>query len=648
MFHELPWLPAPNQTDRDSLKLLDLSDPERALVRLRSLAEHRWNASELSSIGRKLRAILISAGPNWKDMAKNNGLAPVSLLSISSGTASYLAEPIAAAALMRGVVLECDIVEYQEPESWIAQNSDRLAIFRPDFVLLSLDRAALPLQSQVGDQADADAAVSSAMDRVNAICVRLRQQGAGSVIVANLARQAIDPQSSIESWLPGSASYLTAHFNRRLADASSKGSFTLFDVAGIADLVGQSAWQPGRYRYMAAMPFSPDCAPLYATRLANLIASLLGKSRRVLVLDLDNTLWSGVIGDDGVEGIVLGGDSLLGKLHIDIQRMALQYAERGIVLCVASKNSREIALEAFRMHPEMILREENIAIFEIHWNSKTESIRAMSNALNLGLESFVFLDDNPAERKQVRDALPGVAVPELPSDPAQWLSVFQAAAYFDQPSFSPEDLKRNEFYRSNAQRAALKDSVGEDVDFLKSLEMRMQVRPFDALGRKRIAQLVAKSNQFNLTTRRYSEAQLADMEAGPEWETLQIRLADVFGDNGMISVVICKKSPDMWVIDTWLMSCRVLGRKVEEAVLNILARRALFTGARELRGRYIPTSKNGIVKDHYKKLGFQLAKENNGETEWSLSLLGFNPSAVPMAIVEDQTAAPVADTEVSA
>jgi FkbH-like protein len=530
-------------------------------------------------------------------------------------------------------------VEYQEPEAWLAQNGQQLASAPPDAILVSLDGTALRLETAPGNATDADAAVQAAADRLVAVADRLAGLTGSPVLLENLANTAHEPQGSTDSWLPGSRRMMTTALNQRLAMLKPSHSYLLLDVAGMADLVGHQTWSAGRHGFTARMPFSPDCTLLYAWRFATLLASLMGKSRRVLVLDLDNTLWGGVIGDDGIEGIALGGDSAVGKAHTAIQKMARCYRDRGVLLCVASKNTRDIALDAFRRHPEMVLREDDITLFEINWENKAGNIRNMAQSLNLGLESFVLLDDNPAERKQVRDALPAVAVPELPADPTLWLPVFQAAGYFEQQSISEEDLKRAEYYRGNIQRTALQDSAGDENTFLESLQMVMTVAPFDAMGRKRIVQLIAKSNQFNLTTRRYSEAQIAEFEIDPGLETLQIRLSDIFGDNGMIAVVICRKQGQMWDIDTWLMSCRVLGRGVEQATLNILAERARSAGATELRGRFVPTLKNGIVKDHYQKLGFIKTDERKtGETEWAITLADYAPHEVPIYVKELQRA----------
>jgi FkbH-like protein len=631
MLHDLPWLSAPSQADRDGLRLAGLQDAD-ALTRLAALARLRWNSAELGAIGRKLRKLERDGGGDWAQTCRSAGLVPVSLLIISSNTMAPLLDALVATALTRGLLLTCHVVEYQEPEAWLLENQNELPAV--DLTLLALDQVSLRLEAGIGDAAGAAAVVEAAIARLSAVCESLAAKTGAPVIVQNIVAPADAPQASIDAWLPGSPRSLVMDFNRRLAALAREKAHILFDATGIADLMGRDAWDAGRYWYTARLNFSPLAVPLYAHRLVTLIAAQRGKSRRVLVLDLDNTVWGGVIGDDGIEGIVLGGTSALGSAHIALQKMALHYKARGIVLCIASKNTREIALDAFRRHPEMLLREDDVTLFEINWENKAASIRAMAATLNLGLEAFVFVDDNPAERKQVRDVLAEVAVPELPEDPSAWLPVIQAAAYFEQVGFSDEDLKRSDYYKGNAQRAAMQGAAGGEGEFLQSLQMVMTVTPFDGLGRKRIAQLIAKSNQFNLTTRRYSETQIEALERDAATRTLQVRLTDIFGDNGMISVVICRKGAEAWEVDTWLMSCRVLGRQVERAVLNIIAAEALAAGATKLRGDYIPTAKNGIVADHYAKLGFTKETEApHGQTGWVLELASFVPCPVPMQVV---------------
>jgi FkbH-like protein len=352
-----------------------------------------------------------------------------------------------------------------------------------------------------------------------------------------------------------------------------------------------------------------------------------------LVLDLDNTIWGGAIGDDGLEGIVLGQGNPLGEAFLEVQRMALALRERGIVLAVCSKNEEATARLPFREHPDMLLREEHIAAFEANWQDKCDNLETIARTLNLGLDSLVFLDDNPSERAAVRARLPMIAVPELPADPSYYPVVLSQAGYFEATSFVAEDRGRAGYYEANAKRNTLLRQVADVDDYLSSLQMVLSLEPFDAVGRARIAQLINKTNQFNLTTRRYTEDQVRAMESDASVYSLQARLKDSFGDSGMISVVICRREPALWTIDTWLMSCRVLGRKIEDAILNRLVLDAQEAGAEALIGTYLPTEKNRLVEHHYEKLGFTLVEEGeDGRTQWALRLQEFKPRHVPLTV----------------
>lgn len=287
----------------------------------------------------------------------------------------------------------------------------------------------------------------------------------------------------------------------------------------------------------------------------------------------------------------------------------------------------------FQKHSEMILREDDIAVFQANWTDKAANLKAIAEALNIGVDALVFLDDNPAERAQVRAELPMVAVPELPSSPALYPRMLLAAGYFDAITFGEDDRIRADAYQANVQRASLQAHTSDLSDYLQSLEMVATIQPFNDEGRARIAQLINKSNQFNLTTRRYTEQQVAAIELDPTKYHLQIHLADKFGNNGMISVVVADRAHGRWTIDTWLMSCRVLGRRVEEAVLANLVAAAKCEGAVEIIGRYIPTEKNRMVADHYRKLGFELIEETaGGESFWSLGVGDYVERDLPILI----------------
>ncbi len=304
---------------------------------------------------------------------------------------------------------------------------------------------------------------------------------------------------------------------------------------------------------------------------------------------------------------------------------------------MSSKNTDDVAREPFEKHPEMLLRLDHIAVFQANWNDKATNIQAIAEELSLGLDAMVFLDDNPVERGLVRKLLPQVAVPELPEEPAYYARTLAAGGYFEAVAFAREDLKRAAFYQDNAKRASLQKQVGGVDAYLASLDMTITFQPFDATGRARIVQLINKSNQYNLTTRRYTDPEVTAAENDPAVFTLQVRLADIFGDNGMISVVICRPGEaGVWDIDTWLMSCRVLGRKVEQMVLHEIEilEHARAAGIHKLTGAYRPTDRNRLVVDHYAKLGFtKVEEEESGLTRWELPVEGADPESVPMKVV---------------
>jgi FkbH-like protein len=397
--------------------------------------------------------------------------------------------------------------------------------------------------------------------------------------------------------------------------------------------VGLERWSEARHWHASKLTIAPDFIPLYADVVLRTVAAIYGKSRKCLVLDLDNTLWGGVIGDDGLAGIKLGQGSPTGEAFLAIQQLAKQLRSRGVILAVCSKNEEDAARSPFQSHPDMLLAESDIAVFQANWTDKASNLRAIAATLNIGIDALVFLDDNPAERMQVRRELPMVAVPELPEDPALYPQILAAAGYFETVSFSVEDKNRAEYYRSNAQRAEILNKTGDMQSYLRSLDMICEINPVDAMSRARSSQLINKSNQFNLTTRRYSEGEIEALETDVGAHLIQVRLTDKFGDNGIISVIIARNAEDGWAIDTWLMSCRVLGRRVEEAVLGHLATAARAAGAKTLSGAYIPSPKNRMVADHYQKLGFApTGAAEDGTTSWSLDLETYAAPELPMTV----------------
>ncbi|THK34264.1 HAD-IIIC family phosphatase [Ensifer sp. MPMI2T] len=546
-------------------------------------------------------------------------LTPMKLGVLANGTIDLVIPALVVGAARHGIMLECVTADYGLFAQEALDPSSRINAARCDAVLLALDYRSFPFVPAPGNAAAAAANIDEAVGFLNRIREGIADSGA-VCILQTLAPPAEALFGSMDRSLPGTSRHLIDGFNSRLAAGLEGTADVLLDVAAIAETVGLARWHSPSQWNLAKLPFADICVPLYADHVGRLLGAMRGKARRCLVLDLDNTLWGGVIGDDGLHGIMLAEGDAVGEAYRSVQRLALALRERGIVLAVSSKNTDEVARRVFREHPEMLIREEHITVFQANWDDKATNIKAIADALSLGLESLVFLDDNPVERALVRQILPQVAVPELPDDPALYARTLAAAGYFEATAFSDEDRRRIAYYEGNARRVALQERAGDIESYLASLEMEITFRPFDRTGRSRIAQLINKSNQFNLTTRRYTEAEVAAAESDPTCTTLQVRLADRFGDNGMISVVICRTLPEAtWEIDTWLMSCRVLGRNVEQMVLREILQQAREAGIRKLVGIYRPTDRNAMVRDHYAKLGFTpIAGEDDGSSRWML------------------------------
>ncbi len=621
----LGWLqPAPADF-RTALKALVAGAGPIQGGRLMQLANHALDLNGLEQLARTLAKVAPRLDPR--------PLSPVRLALLSDATAEHIAPAIRASALRHGVLAETYVPAYGQWTREALDPASGFAAFGADMALVAPDYRSLGLGSVQIDASAAQAAVQTALARVEGVLGGIARAGTSSVLLQTLAIPTDPWCGHLDGQLAGSIAAQITAFNAGLAKLAHDHAAVLFDAAGLANLVGTSRWfDPGQW-HRAKLPFALDLLPLYGDHVARLLGALRGKARKCLVLDLDNTLWGGVIGDDGLDGIKIGQGDAAGEAHLALQNYALALKKRGIVLAICSKNEEATARLPFQSHPDMALREDDIAVFVANWTDKASNLRDIAQALNIGTDALVFVDDNPAERARVRQMLPEVAVPELPEDPAYYVSALAQAGYFETLGLSADDANRAEHYRANASRTASMEKLGDYGAYLASLAMHCDIRPFDSVGRTRIAQLINKSNQFNLTTRRYSEAQVAEIEADAAKFTLQIRLSDTFGDNGMISVLIFDRSPQEWTCDTWLMSCRVLGRRVEEAALAAVAKAAQAEGAARLIGVYIPSAKNMMVAEHFKKLGFvHDLTDSDGTTRWQLDLATYQMPELPMRL----------------
>ncbi len=388
----------------------------------------------------------------------------------------------------------------------------------------------------------------------------------------------------------------------------------LIDLDAIQAACGREKFSDPKLYYIAKMPISVDVLPEVAKKVLDQVQALRGIAKKCVVLDLDNTLWGGVIGDDGLSGIQIG-ELGLGHAFSDFQAWLKELKNRGFLLAVCSKNNEPAAKEPFEKHPEMVLRLEDFSMFVANWEDKAGNIRNIQKALNIGMDSLVFLDDNPFERNLVRSMIPEITVPELPEDPALYLQYLRSLGLFETASYSAEDAGRTQQYRQQAERAVFESSFRSYDDYLEGLDMKAVAAPFDAFHYPRIAQLTQRSNQFNLRTVRYTEAEIEAISRDDSRITLYFTLKDKFGDHGLISVVILDKQDEALFVSEWLMSCRVLKRGMEEFIVNKILQTAADHGFKTVIGEYIPTPKNAMVKDLYEKMGFTRIGENRFEAD---------------------------------
>lgn len=620
----LPWLPPVPNDFRALCRALEAKADGWAPA-LRALAQAALSDTHLTTLSRTVVRL------REKNSGKIPGLHPFKLGLVSNSTTKMITPSLVASALRYGVDLSVVEAEFNQVMQ-VAINPDSLIFAtRPDAILLALDHYAYE-DLRFGVSGDADGALAYFTDLRSG----LRDHFKGALIFQTVACPSERLFGNLDVKLRQSQRARINHFNRDMIAAVANSSDVILDVDGLAQSLGTQSWFDCAQWHLAKLPFAQQYVPIYAEHCVRTIGAMIGKSRKCLVLDLDNTLWGGVIGDDGIDGIVLGHGSGEGEAFLAVQQMAIDLRARGVLLAVSSKNDDRIARNVFQKHPEMLLREEHISIFQANWNDKASNLEAIAAALNIGLDSLVFLDDNPAERRQVRQALPQVAVPELGEDPALYPLYLLAGGYFEAIAFLDEDRQRAEQYHANAKRSLLQNSTRDLTSYLNSLDMVMTITRFDKTGRSRIAQLINKSNQFNLTTRRYTESEIEYAGEDPNTLTFQVRLADSFGDNGMISVVIVRNVEEVWTIDTWLMSCRVLGRGVECAVLNELVGSVRQRGGSRLIGLYRRSERNEIVAGHYEKLGFSyIDAREDGSSAWSLDIANYMFKETAIKVVRE-------------
>ena len=577
----------------------------------------------------------------FKELKKNlrrEQLPPkVCRVALVGDTATQLlATALRGEAIGRGFDVELFEAEYNQIERQFLDPQSELRAFMADFIVLFQSTHKLGEYHSMLSTGRQRLLAEERLAMVDGIC---RDEAFATTKIICMNYPEIDDAvfGSYANKVDSSFTFQVRKLNTGLMELSEQhANLYVCDLAALQAKLGRDRMFAPNVYVSTEMVLSIEALPWVASRVIDIIGAVRGQFKKCLILDLDNTLWGGVIGDDGIEGIQLGHGLGIGKAFTELQMWVRKLRQRGIIICVASKNNEETAKEPFLHHPDMVLRLDDIAVFMANWETKVDNIRAIQQVLNIGFDSMVFLDDNPFERAMVRENIPGITVPELPEDPGEYLEFLYGENLFETASYSQTDKDRTRQYQVEAQRVSLKKTFANEDDFLLSLEMVSQVSGFNRFNTPRVAQLSQRSNQFNLRTVRYTEADVQALANDGDTVDLSFTLRDKFGDNGLIAVVVMRPADkETLFVETWLMSCRVLKRGMENFTLNIMVDEARRRGYHRIVGEYLPTPKNTMVEDHYTRLGFKPV-EGAPTAQYQLTVDDYEPRPCHITREEDQ------------
>jgi len=553
-----------------------------------------------------------------KNLKKDSTKFPVIKVALLGDNATqFLAIAIQGIAIERGYRIELFEADYNQVERQFLDPTSELYNFNADYIIISQSTHKL-LSKYNKEVPERQIYISSErLEFIKLMCNSIQSK----LIYFNYPEIEDNVFGSYANNVESSFTYQIRKLNYELMNlAQQYPNLFICDIAGLQNKFGRDKMFNSSVYVTTEMVVSIDSIPYVASRVMDIICAAQGKFKKCLILDLDNTMWGGVIGDDGLENIQIGHHLGIGKAFTELQQWAKKLKNRGVILAVCSKNNEDTAKEPFEKHPEMILKLNDISVFVANWENKADNIRHIQSVLNIGFDSMVFLDDNPFERNIVRENVPEVTVPELPEDPSEYLEYLYGLNLFETVSYSEADAERTKQYQVEAQRVTLKKSFTNEAEFLKSMNMVSEVKAFEKFNLPRISQLTQRSNQFNLRTVRYTEAEVEKISNSTNFKGFSFTLSDKFGDNGLISVVILEKqNTETLFINTWLMSCRVLKRGMENFTLNTIVKYALENGFKEIIGEYIQTPKNKMVENHYQQLGF-LPLNTDGKNLYYLSI----------------------------
>jgi FkbH-like protein len=534
-------------------------------------------------------------------------LASIKVAVLGDTATQFVVQALRGEGIENKINLQIWEADFSQIERQVLDPSSELYEYSSEFILIFRSSHKLLLKYNKLDLSEQSRLAYSELASIEDLVVNIQKNSSAKVIFFNYTEIDDSVFGNYANKTESSFLFQLRKLNYELMCIASKNtSINIVDISSIQNSIGKLKFTQTSIYINSEMIISIEALPLVAKRTVDLITAQKGKIKKCIILDLDNTTWGGIIGDDGIENIQVGSLGI-GKAFSEFQYWVKKLKNRGIIVCICSKNTENVAKEPFEKHPDMVLRLEDISVFVANWENKADNIRHIRSILNIGFDSMVFLDDNPFERNMVRENIPDITVPELPEDPANYLEYLYGLNLFETFSISNEDIERTKLYQTEATRVQMQSSFTNEDDFLKNLEMQSTIQAFNNFNTPRISQLSQRSNQFNLRTIRYTESDIKRIAESDKYFTFSFTLDDRLGENGLICVIILEKLDENTLfIDTWFMSCRVLKRGMEYFVLNYLANCAKERGFSVLKGEYLRTPKNELVKNHYKDLGFEL------------------------------------------
>jgi len=592
--------------------LIESADAAQAV---RLLAE-LWRGDNTNSAA----SFLVS---RYEGLRPKLNLLPYRLSILRSFTVEPMLPVLRAAAFLAGLDLTVHLSDFNAHVQEIIDPASALHRFSPGAAILAVQTRDVAPDLWRDFSCLTAEQVQEAIDRVTgefrAWMQAFRQHNQAHLIVHNLEQPEVPNRGALDGQSSASQSEAIRQINRELRSIAAETGAYVLDYDALVSRHGRQAWHDERKWLTVRLPIAASHLHHMVEEWMRFLHPLAMKIAKALVVDLDNTLWGGVIGEDGMAGIQLGPE-YPGAAYQEMQRALLDLHHRGILLAVCSKNNHDDAMEAIERHPGMLLKSSHFAAIRINWADKAQNLREIAAELKIGVDALAFLDDNPIECQLVRAELPDVFVIDMPREPMELARAVRVCPVFERLSISAEDQQRGAYYQSQREREQAEQSISSREDFYRSLQQEAEISPLTTATLARVAQLTNKTNQFNLTTRRYNEQQITAMVANPGWNCFSIRVKDRFGDNGLVGVAIMHTQDAICEIDTFLLSCRVIGRTVETAFLSFLAHRAQAQGARQVQGWFLPTGKNAPARDFYSSHGFTVVKRNGEATLWRLDL----------------------------